>query len=71
MAERCLKCGRLVFKKVDHKGNVAMETSIRLDLELEGGEVFFRCPHCSAKNVVVEATNRSGLPALRVSHIRE
>ena len=73
MDQNCLKCGDVLFKKVllDDQGNAAMDVNTPLDLEWESGDQFFRCPHCSAKNVVVGATSPSGLPAFRVSQVKE
>lgn len=71
MEVKCLNCGGVMFKKVslDEKGHLAMDANARLDLEHDGNDSFFRCPHCSAKNVVVDATSPQGLPQVRISHI--
>lgn len=71
MEQNCLKCGDVLFKKVllDDKGHTAMDVNTPLDLQGEDGDQFFECPHCSAKNIVVEGTSSSGLPQLRVFRI--
>ena len=73
MEQKCLKCGRVLFKKVllDEKGHMAMDVNTPLDLESDDNEQFFRCPHCSAKNIVLSSTDPDGLPGLTVSHIKE
>ena len=72
MEEKCLKCGGVLFEKVylDDKGHTAMNSNSKVRLESDGTDQFFRCPHCSAKNVVVQSTSPHGLPQLRVSHVK-
>lgn len=64
---------RRAFQKglFDDKGHTAMDVNTRLDLEWVEGDQFFRCPHCSAKNVVVDTTGPNALPGLRIVHIKE
>lgn len=71
MKERCLACGKLLFGgPLFHKnGFGTVELDDRLDLDYDNGACFFRCPHCSAKNVVIEAVTPLGLPGLRISHV--
>lgn len=73
MEVKCLNCGGVLFETVplDEKGHMAVDVNTRLALEYEGNDSFYRCPHCSAKNVVVEATSPHGLPQLRISHIKK
>lgn len=73
MEQKCLKCGGVLFQKgfLDYKGHMAMDMHTRIDLESDEMEHFFRCPHCRAKNVVVEAISPHGLPQIRISHIKE
>ena len=40
--------------------------SKRCELEEEGEEVFYRCPCCGAKNIVIETRTPSGFPQLTV-----
>ena len=70
---KCLKCGGVLFKKVflDDKGHMAMDMNTKIDLESDEVDDFFRCPHCQAKNVVVDAISPHGLPQIRISHIKE
>jgi len=72
MEEKCLKCGRTLFEKVplDDKGHMAMNADAPLELESDGVDHFYRCTHCSAKNVVVESRSPHGLLQLRVSHVK-
>jgi len=73
MEQKCLKCGGMLFKKVflDDKGHMAMDADTKIDLESDGVDSFFRCPHCYAKNVIVDATSPHGLSQIRISHIKE
>lgn len=72
MEEKCLKCGGVLFEKVplDDKGHMAMNADAPLELESDGVDNFFKCPHCSAKNVVVESSSPHGLPQLRISRVK-
>jgi hypothetical protein len=72
MEQKCLNCGMVLFKKVrlDEHGHMAMNESTPLDLESDGTDQFFRCSHCSAKNVVVSSTSPHGVPQLRISHVK-
>lgn len=71
-AVNCLDCGNILFKIVtlDEKGNFAMDANSRLDLESDCEDEYFICPHCKAKNVVISTTSDSGIPALKLSHIK-
>jgi hypothetical protein len=70
---KCLKCGGVLFKKVflDDKGHMAMDMNAKIDLESDGVDHFFRCPHWQAKNVVLDTTSPHGLPQIRISHTKE
>ena len=72
MEQKCLNCGGVLFEKVllDDKGHTAMDVDTPLDMESDDEDRFFRCPHCSAKNVVVGATSSDGLSQSRISHIK-
>lgn len=72
MEQKCLKCGRVLFDKVclDDKGHMAMSADSKVKLECDGAGQFFKCPHCAAKNVVVQSTSAHGLPQIRVSHVK-
>lgn len=73
MDVNCLDCGGLLFKKgpLDDKGNWAMDVEAPATLEQDERDSFFRCQHCSAKNVVVDTSSPTGLPAMRISHIKK
>jgi DNA-directed RNA polymerase subunit RPC12/RpoP len=72
MEEKCLNCGGTLFEKVllDDKGHLAMSADSALELETDGVDHFYRCPSCSAKNVVIDSESRSGLLELRISHVK-
>ena len=73
MEEKCLKCGGVLFKKVplDEKGHMAIDENTPLDLESDGNDRFFKCPHCSAKNVVKVTINTTGIEQHEISHIKD
>ena len=56
---------------LDNKGNFAMDPKSRLDLETDGIDDFFICPHCKTKNVVTESKSKSGLSQLKISHTKQ
>ncbi len=63
MEQKCLKCEGVLFKKVllDERGHTAMDTETQLDIENDGVDHFFRCPHCDAKNVLTYVRSEHGL----------
>jgi hypothetical protein len=65
---KCLSCNGLLFKKnfLDDKGNWAMDPHYRLSLTQEAGETYFKYPHCSAKNIVINSTSPTGLTAIKI-----
>lgn len=69
MEEKCLKCGKVLFKKVqlDEKGNMAMDVNTQIPIEQEGADLFYKCPHCSAKNVLISC----GPNQVKISRIKE
>ena len=73
MEVKCLKCGRAMFKTVplDNKGHMAINVNTPFDLEHDGKDSYFKCPNCSAKNVVIESNSPNGLPQARISHFKE
>jgi predicted RNA-binding Zn-ribbon protein involved in translation (DUF1610 family) len=68
MDVKCLSCNGLLFKKnaLDDKGNWAMDPTYKLDLQHDKEESFFKCPHCGAKNIVIDSKSPTGLPALQI-----
>jgi len=73
MDVNCLDCDGLLFKKVplDNKGNWAIEVETPAMLEQDERDSFFLCPHCSAKNVVVDGESPTGLPGIRIVRARK
>lgn len=72
MEEKCRSCGGTLFNKVllDDEGHWAMDQETPLNLEHEEGDYFYKCPHCSAKNVVVDSTGTGDIPQHGISHIK-
>lgn len=66
--ERCLSCGEVLFEKalLRDEGHPT-----ELILASDGVDYFYECPHCGAKNVVVEERNSYGIPVSRISHIKK
>jgi len=73
MEQKCLKCGGILFKKVllDEKGHTAMDMSTKIDLESDGLDQFYKCPHCQTKNVIADVTRPDSPPQIRISRIKE
>ena len=73
MEQKCFKCGGVLFKKVilDEGGKIGMDTETKVDLEFDGVDSFFRCPHCYAKNVIVDVTRADSPPQIRISDVKE
>ena len=73
MDVNCLDCGSLLFKEVplDDKGNWAIDVKTPAALGYDKRDMYYRCQHCSVKNVVVDTTSITGLPVLRISHIKK
>ena len=73
MEVKCLDCNGVLFKKVslDGKGNWAIDPATPIKLEHDESDSFFRCPHCSTKNVVIETTSPSGLMQLKIHRVKK
>ena len=71
--ERCLQCKKVLVEKAlpDSGGNSAVGGRKRPNLESDGSDCFYTCPHCGAKNVVVDERNIYGMPIVRISHIKQ
>ena len=69
----CLNCGKPLFETspVDDVHGSASGGMGFPNLESDGMDEFYRCPHCSAKNVIVSQRNPYGIPQLSLSHIKE
>ena len=61
MEVKCLNCGGVLFHKVplDDEGNWAIDTETAIPIEDDETDSFYRCPHCSAKNVVIDLTREA------------
>ena len=73
MVVNCLGCGGLLFNEVplDDKGNWAIDVETPVTLSYDERDMFYRCQHCSVKNVVMHTTSVTGLPVLRISHTKK
>jgi hypothetical protein len=72
MRQRCFNCNAPIFTEAVSDQDVSwrMSSDNRLEVEWDDDDFFFRCPHCLAKNIIMEAVDSIGLPVLRVSHIK-
>jgi hypothetical protein len=70
--EKCLSCGRILFRRirVDEMGHTVIRADFDIELEGEGFERFFRCPGCQAPHVVTSKKNSYGISQLVVSHVK-
>jgi Zn finger protein HypA/HybF involved in hydrogenase expression len=71
--ELCLQCRNDLFAMAlsDNGGGSAAGRGQQPVLESDGDDCFYRCPHCGAKNVVVDERNIYGMPTMRISHIKQ
>lgn len=67
--ELCLRCKRALL--VAQGSNPATRGDAMLPLESDGDDCFYKCPHCGAKNVVVDGRNIYGMPEVRISHLKK
>ena len=72
MGQRCFNCNAPIFTEAvsDQDVSWGISSDNRLEVEWDDDDFFFRCPHCLAKNIIMEAVDSIGLPVLRVSHIK-
>uniref|UniRef100_A0A6H1ZQY5 Uncharacterized protein n=1 Tax=viral metagenome TaxID=1070528 RepID=A0A6H1ZQY5_9ZZZZ len=70
---KCLSCNGVLFKKnaLDNKGNWAMDPQHSLDLIEETDSTYFKCPHCSIKNIVVDSISPTGLGQLKIVRVEK
>jgi len=65
----CLNCSETLCE-IDASREKNPKSKVRppkkCELEEEGEEVFYRCPFCGAKNIVIETRTPSGFPQLTV-----
>jgi transcription elongation factor Elf1 len=73
MEEKCRRCGKTLFQKVllDEKGHCAMSSDYKMELQHDGVDSYFHCPHCSAKNVVISYKDDTGVEALRILYAKD
>ena len=73
MEQKCLKCEGVLFKKVllDTLGHTAMDVETPLEIESDGIDQFYRCPHCKAKNIIVSDKSAHGVPQSRVFRYKD
>jgi DNA-directed RNA polymerase subunit RPC12/RpoP len=71
--ELCLQCRKSLFAKElsDNGGGSVGAEMVQPNLESDEVDCFYRCPHCGAKNVVVDERNIYGMPVVRISHIKQ
>lgn len=69
----CKKCEGKLFSKnlIDEHGHFAIDPNDALPLRREGSKSFFICPHCNAKNIIVDAPPIQGVPQMRISNAEE
>ena len=68
----CMNCGAVIFRKarLDAQGHMAISTASQIELQQVGGDLYFKCPACNAKNCVAMETSPEGLPQLRFTHVK-
>lgn len=72
MDQKCLKCGKVLFKKVPLDDfHWAMDSSTPKKLKNDGKDYFYECSGCGAKNVAISYTSPKGVKQFKVSHIKE
>ena len=73
MDVNCLGCGGFLFKKdsADEEVTWRIDLSTLPELGDDGTDRFVRCPHCSAKNVLIETIGSTNTPVYDVSHIKK
>jgi DNA-directed RNA polymerase subunit RPC12/RpoP len=71
MEEPCRQCGGMLFHTVDidGTGHRTLDPRTPLPLETDGGDSFYRCPHCGAKNVIIEK-REAGLRHIRIVRVK-
>ncbi len=67
------KCQGKFFTRnqIDERGIFAMDPDDALPLAPEEGKLFFVCPHCEARNIVISAPDVEGVSQLRISHAED
>ena len=73
METYCLRCGKpLGTSRGTEEGAPLLLTNESFaGVEFAGDDCYILCPHCSAKNVLVEARNAFGFPEVTLSHFTE
>jgi DNA-directed RNA polymerase subunit RPC12/RpoP len=73
---KCLRCGGILIETVeslswDRKGRPTKPQPKTCEIELEGDEAFYRCPHCRARNLLTETRGETGFPRLVIIGISD
>jgi hypothetical protein len=68
----CLACDKVMFqtRPLDESGDFARIHDSETTVESDADDVYFVCPHCGAKNVVVSEARKGEGVRLRISHIK-
>ena len=72
--QQCLACDEVMFRKglLADKGQFGRgKGGDDVMLESDDADVYYVCPHCGSKNVVLSEQSPLGLPQLRISHIKQ
>lgn len=67
--EPCLACGKTMFRKgpLDERGRFwGMHVDDKIELQSDGVDHYYACPHCQAHNVVISAGSGH-----RISHLKK
>jgi hypothetical protein len=67
----CLKCGAVLLSNaLDEAGHMSVTTLTRFEFKEEADDLYLKCEKCGAKNCVQLVTGPTGLPRVRISHLR-
>ena len=66
----CLKCNAVLFR-VRPLDETHREIERSAELLHDGGDQYYLCPQCEAKNVVVLSKTPDCLPIYRLSHVKQ
>ena len=66
----CLSCGAVLISKVqiDVAGHLSLNTLTQLQFQAVEGEMYLKCPKCTARNFVDLDTGEDGLPQVKFTH---
>ena len=72
--QQCLACDEAMFRKglLGDRGHLGRaKGGDPVKLESDDADVYYVCPHCGAKNVVLSEQSPHGLLRLRISHVKQ